>query len=46
VLGFKSIAAAEIILIGIERIHMRKHQERCACNWAPSLAERFDILAA
>jgi putative transposase len=46
VLGFKYIAAAEIIRPGTDMIHMRKHQARYAYNQAPSLAEQFDILAA
>ncbi|GLS17819.1 hypothetical protein GCM10007874_08340 [Labrys miyagiensis] len=39
--------AAEIILSGIEMIHMMgKQQARYAYNPAPSLAGQFDILAA
>jgi putative transposase len=46
-LSFKSIAAAAIILSGIEMMYMtRKQQARYAYNPAPSLAEQFDILAA
>ncbi|PTE06111.1 IS6 family transposase, partial [Mesorhizobium helmanticense] len=46
-LGFKSPAAASIILDGIEMLHMmRKRQARFAFNPNPSLAEQFDILAA
>lgn len=46
-LGFKSTASAEIILSGIEMIHMmRKRQARYAYNPDPSIAEQFDILAA
>lgn len=46
-LGFKSPASANIILSGIELIHMmRKRQARFAFNPSPSLAEQFAILAA
>ncbi len=46
-LGFKSIVAANIILSGIELVHMmRKRQARFAFNPNPSLAEQFAILAA
>ncbi|PSH62618.1 IS6 family transposase [Phyllobacterium brassicacearum] len=46
-LGFKSIIAANIILSGIELVHMmRKRQARFAFNPNPSLAEQFDMLAA
>jgi class 3 adenylate cyclase len=46
-LGFKSLKAAEIILSGVELIHMmRKRQARFAFNPNPSLAEQFDMLAA
>lgn len=46
-LGFKSMASAEIILSGIETIHMmRKRQARFAYNPRPSIAEQFEILAA
>jgi transposase-like protein len=46
-LGFKSIVAANIILRGIELVHMmRKRQARFAFNPNPSLAEQFDMLAA
>ncbi|RTM00447.1 MAG: IS6 family transposase [Hyphomicrobiales bacterium] len=46
-LGFKSQSSADIILSGIEMIHMmRKRQARYAFNPAPSLAEQFEILAA
>ncbi|ATU95061.1 hypothetical protein BLM14_25175 (plasmid) [Phyllobacterium zundukense] len=46
-LGFKSLKAAEIILSGIEMVHMmRKRQARYAFNPNPSLAEQFAILAA
>lgn len=45
-LGFKSMVSAEIILSGIEMVHMmRKRQARYACIPAPSLAEQFNILA-
>ncbi len=46
-LGFKSPATANIILSGIEMVHMmRKRQARYAFTPDPSLAEQFDILAA
>jgi transposase-like protein len=46
-LGFKSMASAEIILSGIELIHMmRKQQARYAFNPHPSISEQFEILAA
>ena len=46
-LGFKSLMTAEIILSGVELIHMmRKRQARFAFNPNPSLAEQFDMLAA
>lgn len=46
-LGFKSIIAANIILSGIELVHMmRKRQAKFAFNPNPSLAEQFDMLAA
>ncbi len=46
-LGFKSIITANIILSGIEPIHMmRKRQARFAFNPNPSLAEQFDMLAS
>lgn len=46
-LGFKSMENAEIILSGIEMIHMmRKRQARFAYNPRPSIAEQFEILAA
>jgi len=46
-LGFKSAASAEIILSGIEMVHMmRKQQARFAYNPRPSLAEQFEIIAA
>jgi putative transposase len=46
-LGFKSLRTADIILSGVELIHMmRKRQARFAYNPAPSLAEQFNILAA
>ncbi|NGN44648.1 IS6 family transposase [Mesorhizobium sp. CGMCC 1.15528] len=46
-LGFKSMASAEIILSGIEMVHMmRKRQARFARNPRPSIAEQFDILTA
>lgn len=45
-LGFKSAASANIILSGIELVHMmRKRQARFAYNPNPSLAEQFAILA-
>jgi transposase-like protein len=47
ILGFKSLMTAEIILSGVELIHMmRKRQARFAFNPNPSLAEQFDMLAA
>ena len=43
-LGFKSSATANIILSGIEMVHMmRKRQARYAFNPDPSLAEQLDI---
>ncbi|MCH4561437.1 IS6 family transposase, partial [Mesorhizobium jarvisii] len=46
-LGFKAKATAEIILSGIEMIHMmRKRQARYAYNPSPSIAEQFAILTA
>jgi transposase-like protein len=46
-LGFKSMATAEIILPGIEMVHMmRKRQARYAYNPRPSIAEQFAILTA
>ena len=46
-LGFKSVVAANIILSGIELVHMmRKRQARFAFNPNPSLAEQFDMLEA
>ncbi len=46
-LGFKSLKTAEIILSGVELIHMmRKRQARFAFNPNPSLAEQFEMLAA
>jgi transposase-like protein len=46
-LGFKSINSARAVLGGIEMVHMmRKQQAKYACNPQPSLAERFDLLAA
>ncbi|WP_244571443.1 IS6 family transposase [Mesorhizobium carmichaelinearum] len=46
-LGFKSPATANIILSGIEMVHiMRKRQARYGFTPDPSLAEQFDILAA
>jgi putative transposase len=46
-IGFKSVASAEIILSGIEMVHMmRKRQARFAYNPSPSIAEQFEILAA
>lgn len=45
-LGFKSMASAEVILSGIEMVHMmRKRQARFAYNPRPALAEQFEILA-
>ncbi|OKO83100.1 DDE-type integrase/transposase/recombinase [Bradyrhizobium sp. AS23.2] len=46
-LGFKSMDSAEIILSGIEMVHMmRKRQARFAYNPCLSIAEQFEILAA
>lgn len=46
-LGFKSIASAQVILDGIEMVHMmRKRQARFAYNPRPSIAGQFEILAA
>lgn len=46
-LGFKSMASAEIILSGIEMVHMmRKRQARFVYNPRPSIAEQFEILTA
>lgn len=46
-LGFKSPASAEVILSGIEMIHMmRKRQARFAYNPRPSIAEQFEFIAA
>ncbi|WP_448955887.1 IS6 family transposase [Labrys neptuniae] len=46
-LGFKSMACAEVILSGIELIHMmRKQQARFAYNPRPSLKAQFELLAA
>lgn len=47
ILGFKSIPTAQVILGGIEMIHMmRKGQAKYARNPHPSIAEQFDLLAA
>lgn len=46
-LGFKSTKTAEIILSGIEMVHMmRKRQARFAYDPTPSIAKQFEILAA
>ncbi|MBM1175597.1 IS6 family transposase [Microvirga arabica] len=46
-LGFKAITTAQVILSGIEMIHMmRKGQAKYACNQRLSLAEQFELLAA
>jgi transposase-like protein len=46
-LGFKSMAAARVILSGIEMVHMmRKGQATYACNSKLSLAEQFERLVA
>lgn len=46
-LGFKSTTTAEIILSGIEMVHMmRKRQARFAYNPTPSIAKQFEMLAA
>ena len=45
-LGFKSMASAEIMLSGIELVHMmRKQQARFAYNPRPSLKAQFELLA-
>jgi transposase-like protein len=46
-LGFQSMAAARVILGGIEMLHMtRKQQAKYARMPWPSLAEQFDLLTA
>jgi putative transposase len=46
-LGFKSVAAARVILSGIEMVHMmRKQQAKYACHRQPSVTEQFHLLAA
>jgi putative transposase len=46
-LGFKSMASAEVTLSGIEMVHMmRKQQARFAYNPRPSLKAQFELLAA
>ena len=46
-LGFKSTASAEVILSGIELVHMmRKRQARFVDNPRPSIAEQFELIAA
>jgi transposase-like protein len=46
-LGFKSTTTADVILSGIEMVHMmRKRQARFAYNPLPSIAEQFEVLAA
>ncbi|AYG70169.1 MULTISPECIES: IS6 family transposase [unclassified Rhizobium] len=46
-LGFKSTASAEVILSGIEMVHMmRKRQARFADSPRPSIAEQFELIAA
>jgi transposase-like protein len=46
-LGFQTVTSARVILGGIEMTHMmRKQEAKYACNWQPSLAEQFDLLAA
>jgi transposase-like protein len=45
-LGFKSTAAARVILSGIEMVHMmRKGQAKYAQDPQPSLAKQFELLA-
>jgi putative transposase len=45
-LGFQSVVSAQLILSGIELIHMRRKQQATyACNQQLSLAEQFNILA-
>ncbi len=46
-LGFKAITTAQVILSGIEMIHMmRKGQAKYACNQRLYLAVQFELLAA
>jgi putative transposase len=46
-LGFKSADSAQVILSGIELIHMmRKQQAKYACSQPLPLAEQFHLLAA
>jgi hypothetical protein len=46
-LGFKSMANAQITLSSIELVHMmRKRQARFAYNPSPSIAEQFETLTA
>ncbi|MFS8049608.1 IS6 family transposase [Rhizobium sp. BR 314] len=46
-LGFKSTASAEVILSGIEMVHMmRKRQAKFADNPRPSIAGQFELIAA
>lgn len=46
-LGFKSTTTAEIILSGIETVHMmRKRQASFVYDPTPSIAKQFEILAA
>jgi len=46
-LGFKSMAYAEVILSGIELVQMmHKQQARFAYNLRPSLKAQFELLAA
>jgi putative transposase len=46
-LGFKSTVSAEVILSGIEMVHMmRKRQASFADNPRPSVAEQFALIAA
>lgn len=46
-LGFNSTTTADVIISGIEMVHMmRKRQARLAYNPLLSVAEQFEILAA
>jgi putative transposase len=46
-LGFQTIRSARAVLGSIERIHMmRQGKAKYACNLQPSLAEKFNLLAA
>jgi len=46
-MGFKAISAAAATLDGVEMVQMmRKRQGRFAFNWAPTLKEQFETIAA